>query len=109
MGLQGLKIPIFQLLETKQTLSFFLNFIIISRLYLMGEELGVICHIKVKCMWNLGGGMNWEIGTDKYTLLSIKQITNENLLCSTGNSTQFSVGPKWEGNPKKRGYMCMYG
>ena len=25
------------------------------------------------------GGMNWEIGVDMYTLLCIKQITNENL------------------------------
>ena len=33
-----------------------------------------------------GGGMNWEIGIDIYTLLCIKQITNENLLYSTGNS-----------------------
>jgi len=27
-----------------------------------------------------GSGMNWEIGTDIYTLLCIIQITNENLL-----------------------------
>ena len=26
------------------------------------------------------GGMNWEIGTDTYTLLCIKQVTNENLM-----------------------------
>ena len=32
------------------------------------------------------GWMNWEIGIDIYTLLCIKQITNENLLYSTGNS-----------------------
>ena len=38
-----------------------------------------------------GGGMNWEIGIDIYTLLCIKQITNENLLYRTGNSTQCSV------------------
>ena len=31
--------------------------------------------------------MNWEIGIDIYTLLYIKQMTNENLLYSTGNST----------------------
>ena len=37
------------------------------------------------------GGMNWEIETDIYTLLCIKQVTNENLLYSTGNSTQYSV------------------
>jgi len=38
--------------------------------------------------WN---GMNWEIGTDVYTLLYIKQTTNENLQYSTENSTQCSV------------------
>ena len=38
-------------------------------------------------------GMNWEIGINIYTLLilCIKYITNENLLYSTGNSTQCSV------------------
>ena len=37
------------------------------------------------------GRMNWEIGIDIYTLLCIKEITSENLLYSTGNSTQCSV------------------
>ena len=27
-----------------------------------------------------GGGMNWEIGIDMYTLICIKQITHKNLL-----------------------------
>ena len=27
-----------------------------------------------------GGGMNWEIGIDIYTLICVKQITNKNLL-----------------------------
>ena len=27
-----------------------------------------------------GGGMNWAIGIDMYTLICIKQITNKNLL-----------------------------
>ena len=27
-----------------------------------------------------GGGMNWEIGIDMYTLIYIKYITNKNLL-----------------------------
>ena len=51
--------------------------------------------------------MNWEPGTDIYTLLMIyiKQITNEKLLCSAGNSTQCSL-PEWEDNLKKRG-MCI--
>ena len=38
-----------------------------------------------------GGGINWEIGTDIYTLLYIKQITNKDQLYSTGNSTQYFI------------------
>ena len=38
-----------------------------------------------------GGGINWEIGIDIYTLLYIKYITNKDLLYSTGNSTQYFV------------------
>ena len=38
-----------------------------------------------------GVGINWEVGTDIYTLLYIKWITNKDLLYSTGNSTQYSV------------------
>ena len=32
--------------------------------------------------WGGGGGgvMNWEIGTDMYTLMCIKWMTNKNLL-----------------------------
>ena len=37
-------------------------------------------------------GMNHEIENNIYTLLYIKYISNENLLYSTGNSTQSSVG-----------------
>ena len=54
------------------------------------------------------GGMNWEVGTNGYTLLYIKYITNENLLYTTGSSTQRSVVTKWEGNPKERRYMCVH-
>ena len=32
------------------------------------------------------GGKTWEIGTEIQTLLCIKQITNEDLLYSTGES-----------------------
>ena len=38
-----------------------------------------------------GGGMNQETAIDIYTLLCIEQLTNENLLYTTGNSTQCSV------------------
>lgn len=35
------------------------------------------------------GGINQEVGDHIYILLFIKQITNEDLLCSTGSSTQY--------------------
>ena len=38
-----------------------------------------------------GGGINWEVGIHIYTLLCIKQITNENLLYNTGNYLMFSA------------------
>ena len=38
------------------------------------------------------GGRNWETGIDIFILLYIKQVTNENLLYSTGNSTQMFYG-----------------
>ena len=37
------------------------------------------------------GGVNWEIGLDIYTILHMKQITNEDSLYSTENSTQYFV------------------
>ena len=38
-----------------------------------------------------GGGINWEIEIDTYTLLYIKQIANKDLLYSTGNTNRYSV------------------
>ena len=39
-----------------------------------------------------------------YTIeLRIKEITNENLLHSSGNATEYSVVTQWKGNPRKRG------
>ena len=35
--------------------------------------------------------INWEFGVNIYTLPNIKQITNNDLQCSTGNSTQYFV------------------
>ena len=56
-----------------------------------------------------GVGINWEIGINVYTLVYIKQITNKDLLYSTGNSTQYCImRPIWENNLKKNGYMYMY-
>lgn len=42
-------------------------------------------------MGERASGMNSEIGIRIYTLLSKKQVTNDNLLHSTGNSTQCFV------------------
>ena len=39
----------------------------------------------------LGGKIDWELGIDTYTLLYLKEITNKDLLYSTGNSAQYSV------------------
>ena len=38
-----------------------------------------------------GQGINWEFGNDMYPLLYIKQITNKELLYSTGNFAQYSL------------------
>ena len=35
------------------------------------------------------GRINWEIGINIYALLYIKQVTNKDLLHSTGNSIQY--------------------
>ena len=37
------------------------------------------------------GGINWEIETDVYTLLNIKQRTSKDLLYRIRNSSQYSV------------------
>ena len=36
-----------------------------------------------------GGVMNWEIGIDMYTLMSIKWITNKNLVYKKINRIKF--------------------
>ena len=50
---------------------------------------------------NGGGGINWETGIDTYTLLHVKQITNKDLLYSTGNSTQYCTMAYMEKDSKK--------
>ena len=54
------------------------------------------------------GGMNWGIGSDIYTLLTLctKQITNENLLYNAGNSTQRS-GDLDGKKIQERGDICI--
>ena len=48
-------------------------------------------HSKGNQRGKAGGGINQKIGINIYTLLYIKQITNKDLLYSTGNSTQYLV------------------
>ena len=48
-----------------------------------------------------GGGINWEIGIDTYTLIYIAHITNKNLLNSMENSTQYSITISLGIEPKK--------
>ena len=56
----------------------------------------------------LGGvGISWEIGIDIHTLLHIKQITNKDLLYSTGNSTQYSV-MAYMGKESKKEWIYVY-
>ena len=54
-----------------------------------------------------GGGINWEIGIDIYTLLCIKQLTNKATPYSTGNSTQYSVMTFMGKEAKKRVDICI--
>ena len=44
--------------------------------------------------WGWGGGMNWEIGIDMYTLICIKWITNKNLLYKKINKIKFENSTK---------------
>ena len=41
-----------------------------------------------------GGGMNWEIGIDMYTLICIKWITNKNLLYKKIHKIKFKNSKK---------------
>ena len=67
-------------------------------------------------LWLLGAWkdkLGDEIGIRIYTLLYVKQVTNKDLLWSTGSlqsilNTQYSVYPIWEQNLKKSGHMHTY-
>ena len=48
-------------------------------------------NVENKFMIIKGEGINWEIGTDIYTQLYVKQTTNKNLPYSTWNCIQYSV------------------
>ena len=55
----------------------------------------------------VGRRINWEIVIDIYTLLYIKQITNKNLLYSTGNSTQYAA-MTYVGKESKKEWIYVY-
>ena len=55
----------------------------------------------------MGRGINWGIGIDIYTVLYIKQIANKNLLCSTGNSTQYCA-MTYVGKESKKEWIHVY-
>ena len=55
----------------------------------------------------MGGRINWEIGIDIYTLLSIKKITDKDLLYSTGNCTQYSV-TTYMGRESRKEWIYVY-
>ena len=54
------------------------------------------------------GRTNEEFGIKIYTLLYIKQITNKDLLYSTGNNTQYLVITYNGKKSKKRVYIYVY-
>ena len=51
--------------------------------------------------------LDMEIGIDIYTLLYIKWVTNENLLYSTGNSSQYPV-MTYMGKESKKEQIYVY-
>ena len=57
----------------------------------------------------MGDGIVREFEMDRYTILYLKWITNQNLLYSTRNSAQSYVVPGWDGGLRENGYMYMYG
>ena len=54
-----------------------------------------------------GGGINWEIRIYIYTLLYTRYITNNDLLHSTGSSTQYSVMTDM-GKESKKEWIYVY-
>ena len=56
-------------------------------------------------MWQ--GGIHRKTGIDTYTLLHIKQVTNKDLLYSTGNATQYSV-MAYMGKESKKEWIYVY-
>ena len=54
-----------------------------------------------------GGGISWEFGINRYTLLYIKQINNKELLYSTGNQIQY-LTINYNGKESEKEYIYIY-
>ena len=65
------------------------------------------------CHWKrMGDRVVREFGTDMYTLLYLRWITNKDLLYGRQNSVicdRVMWEPGWEGNLGENGYMFIYG
>ena len=57
----------------------------------------------------VGGIRRLGLTNNTLLILCIKWTTDENMLYSTGNSPSALWSPKWEGSPKGRGYLYVYG
>ena len=55
----------------------------------------------------MGRGINQEVGINIYIFLYVKQITNEDLLYSTRNYTQYFV-ITYKGRESEEDCICMY-
>ena len=68
-------------------------------------------HRKQSCGYQRGkgkGGINLELGNNRYTLLYIKQVNNKDLLYSTVNYIQYLEKPIMEKNLKKKKKLYIY-
>ena len=47
--------------------------------------------LEIELMVTSGGGIDWDFGMDMYTLLYLKQVTNNDLLYSIDNSAHLFI------------------
>ena len=53
------------------------------------------------------GRIKWKVGIDMYTLLYVEQMSNKDLPCSTGKSTEYSIVTYMRKEPEKEWiYLC---
>ena len=78
-------------------------------MYLFTKQKETHRGIKQTCGYQRGkgGGINWEFGINRCTLLYIKQINNKDLLYSTGNYIQYLV-ITYNGKESEKEYIYIY-